>query len=134
METVLFVIHLLVVLALIVLILLQRSEGGALGIGGGGGGNMMSSRAAGDTMTRVTTILAFCFFLTSIGIAILAQATDTPGSILDRIQTTSGSQNGGTDGVLDALPGQIEGGQTNAAPTAPAEPTAPAAPQVPTGN
>ena len=33
MQTVLIVIHLLVVLALVVVVLLQRSEGGALGMG-----------------------------------------------------------------------------------------------------
>ena len=36
MQTVLIVIHLLIVLALIGVVLLQRSEGG-LGLGGGGG-------------------------------------------------------------------------------------------------
>ena len=35
METVIIVIHLMVIVALIAVVLLQRSEGGALGIGGG---------------------------------------------------------------------------------------------------
>ena len=37
MQTVLIVVHLLIVIALVGVVLLQRSEGGALGIGGGGG-------------------------------------------------------------------------------------------------
>ena len=35
MQTVLIVIHLMVVLSLVAVVLLQRSEGGGLGIGGG---------------------------------------------------------------------------------------------------
>ena len=61
------VIHLIITLAMIVLVLLQRSEGGALGIGGGSGGNMFSSRGVGNALTKMTTILAFVFFLTSEG-------------------------------------------------------------------
>ncbi len=37
METVLIVVHLMVVLALVGVVLMQRSEGGGLGIGGGSG-------------------------------------------------------------------------------------------------
>ena len=63
MSATLLVIHLIITLAMIVLVLLQRSEGGALGIGGGGGGNMFSSRGVGNALTKMTTILAFVFFL-----------------------------------------------------------------------
>jgi len=126
METVLFVVHIMVVLALIVIVLLQRSEGGALGIGGGGGGGgMMGSRAAGDILTRVTTILALCFFLTSIGIAVLGQVSDKPADILDQLETSEGAATG-SEGVLDTLQGEIKDPA--------AEPAVPTEPQVPTGN
>jgi hypothetical protein len=46
METVLIVIHLMIVVALVGVVLLQRSEGGALGMGGGGSGGFMSARGA----------------------------------------------------------------------------------------
>ncbi len=74
MQTVLLVIHLIVALALIGAVLLQRSEGGALGIGsgGGGGGNLFSARGVGNALTRTTAILALCFFITSIGLTLLA--------------------------------------------------------------
>ncbi|MEO0636970.1 MAG: preprotein translocase subunit SecG [Pseudomonadota bacterium] len=129
METVLLVVHIMVVIALIVMVLLQRTEGGALGIGGGGGGNMKSTRQPVDFMTKVTTVLALCFFLTSIGIAIIAQTTDDASDILERIQTNTApsSSDGGGGGVLDALDGEL-------APTSPAVPVEPASPSVPTGN
>lgn len=81
MVNVLIVIHLLLAVAMVALILLQRSEGGALGIGGGGG--VMSGRAAGNLLTRVTGILVACFFLTSLGLALLSNERSRQGSIMD---------------------------------------------------
>ncbi|OAN52889.1 preprotein translocase subunit SecG [Paramagnetospirillum marisnigri] len=100
-------IHLIVAIALVGVILLQRSEGGALGIGGGGAaGGLMSGRAAGNLLTRTTAILAGTFFVTSLGLALLANSRTGGGSPFDRIN--------------EAAP--------VAAPAAPAEPTGPSAP------
>ncbi|ESR23497.1 preprotein translocase subunit SecG [Lutibaculum baratangense] len=82
METVLIVIHLMVVIALVGVVLVQKSEGGALGIGGGGGGNFMSGRGSANVLTRTTTILAVAFFATSISLTLLARQ-GAPTSILD---------------------------------------------------
>ena len=53
MQTVVIVIHLMIVLAMIGLVLLQKSEGGGLGMGGGGGG-FMTSRGTANVLTRAT--------------------------------------------------------------------------------
>jgi preprotein translocase subunit SecG len=79
MQTVIIVIHLLVVLALIGVVLLQKSEGGALGIGGGGG--FLTSRGSANVLTRTTAILAGAFFLTSLVLSILAGLGSQQGSI-----------------------------------------------------
>ena len=71
MQTVLIVIHLMVVLALVGVVLLQRSEGGGLGIGGGSG--FMTARGAANALTRATGILAVAFFATSLGLSLLAR-------------------------------------------------------------
>src|SRR3954454_365615 len=84
MTTVLIVIHLMVVLAMIGLVLLQRSEGGALGIGGGSGA-FLSGRSAANVLTRSTAILAAAFFITSIGLTILARLESRPADILERL-------------------------------------------------
>ena len=81
MLNVLIVIHLLLALAMVGVILLQRSEGGALGIGGGGG--VMSGRAAGNLLTRMTAVLATGFFITSLGLALLANQHGRQGSLMD---------------------------------------------------
>ena len=102
MQTVLIVIHLMIVVALVGVVLLQRSEGGALGIGGGGGGGLMSARGAADALTRTTGILAAAFFATSIGLGILARYEAQPTDILDRIEQTD---TGSGQSILDQLGG-----------------------------
>ena len=54
MQTVIILIHLMIVLAMVGLVLLQKSEGGGLGMGGGGGGGFMSSRGTANVLTRTT--------------------------------------------------------------------------------
>ena len=154
MQTVLIVIHLMVVLALVGVVLLQRSEGGGLGIGGGSG--FMTARGAANALTRATAILAAAFFVTSLTLSIIARYGEKPIDILDRVPATS---DGAGKGVLNQLPGTTtpapagsttppsgNGAAATPAPAAPATApasgstppasngttnTAPAAPQVP---
>ncbi|MER9966378.1 preprotein translocase subunit SecG [Mesorhizobium sp. M0060] len=148
METVLIVVHLMVVLALVGVVLLQRSEGGGLGIGGGSG--FMTARGAANALTRATAILAAAFFVTSLTLSIVARYGEKPIDILDRVPATS---DGAGKGVLNQLPGSTtptppsgntaptppsgNGAATTPPATAPATPpatnggTAPATPQVP---
>lgn len=74
METLLIVIQLVVSVALVIVVMLQKSEGGALGMGGGGSGlgGLFSPRGAADTLTRTTAILAVLFFLSSLGLTLVA--------------------------------------------------------------
>jgi preprotein translocase subunit SecG len=85
MQTLLLVAELIIAVALICFVLLQRSEGGALGMGGSGGGmgGLFTARGAADTLTRTTAILAFLFFVTCIGLNILALKGRDQTSILD---------------------------------------------------
>ena len=84
MQTVLIVIHLMIVTAMIGLVLLQRSEGGGLGMGSGGGaGSFMSVRGTANFLTRVTAILAALFMVTCLVLALLARPTGAPKSIFD---------------------------------------------------
>ncbi len=103
METVLIVIHLMVVLALVGVVLLQRSEGGGLGIGGGSG--LMTARGAANALTRTTAILAAAFFATSLLLSILARYGERPADILDRVPAAIGEQSGEGNGVLNQLGG-----------------------------
>jgi preprotein translocase subunit SecG len=135
MQTVLIIVHLIIVLALIGVVLLQRSEGGGMGLGGGGGGvsGFMTGRGQANALTRATAILAGLFFVTSIALTVMATSTRAPRSILDGAapaapapgQPAPAAPQGGN--VLEQLQ-RLQGDQPAApAPSAPAP--APAAPQ-----
>jgi len=83
MTTVILVIHIIIALFMVGLILIQKSEGGALGIGGGNMGGMMSSRGTANLLTRVTSVLAVLFFVTTIVLAIMFKGGAKPKSIFD---------------------------------------------------
>jgi preprotein translocase subunit SecG len=128
MQTVIIVVHLMIVSAMIGLVLLQKSEGGGLGMGGGGGG-FMTSRGTSNVLTRTTAILAGLFFVTSLVLSVIAGMDRRPRSILQDSSSPSApvsqpANPGGTaplgpGGVLDRLT------QPPAQPAAPAEPQAP---------
>lgn len=90
MQTLLLVIHLLITVSMIGVILIQRSEGG-MGLGGGTMGGLMTTRGSANLLTHITGILAACFLVTSISLAILASRQDRPSSILgmETVQPTS---------------------------------------------
>lgn len=127
MQTVLIVIHLMIVLSLVVVVLLQRSEGGGLGIGGGSG--FMSARGAANALTRTTSILAAAFFATSLLLSILARYGDKPTDILDNVPAAVQTDGKGVLNQLGGAAPKPADGVT--APVAPALPAAPAIPAVP---
>jgi preprotein translocase subunit SecG len=126
MQTVVIVVHLMIVATLIATVLLQKSEGGGLGVGGGAG--FMSSRGTANLLTRTTAVLAVGFFATSLVLSWLASYDRKPSSI---IAPTSQSQpaNGATPiapptsgGVLDSLKKADEQQQNQPAPSGPQAP------------
>jgi preprotein translocase subunit SecG len=86
MQTLIIVVHLMIVIAMIGFVLLQKSEGGGLGIGSTGG--FLSSRGTSNVLTKTTGILAAAFFSTSLLLSILAGMHRNPGSILGGGGTT----------------------------------------------
>ena len=105
MQTVIIVIHLMLVLGLIGVVLLQRSEGGGLGIGSSGG--FMSTRGTANLLTRTTGFLAIGFFITSLLLSWLAGYDRKPSSVINSTTAPVTQQPGAPapsgGGVLDAL-------------------------------
>ncbi len=99
MQTVVIVIHLMVIVALVAVVLLQRSEGGALGMGGGD--QFMTMRGQGNVLTRATTILAAIFFATSLAMSVLNRLNAPPTAILD---TTPAAQTTPTAPITPTTP------------------------------
>ena len=126
MQTVVIVIHLMIVAIMIGAVLLQKSEGGGLGMGGGAG--FMSSRGTANLLSRTTAVLAAGFFLTSLFLSWYAGYNRAPSSI---IQPASQTQPAGgapiapptSGGILDTLKKADE--QQQQAPAAPSGPQVP---------
>jgi preprotein translocase subunit SecG len=128
MQTVVIVIHLMIVATLIAMVLLQKSEGGGLGMGGGAG--FMSSRGTANLLSRATAILAAGFFLTSLVLSWLASYDRKPSSIITS-DPASQSQPAGpatpisppsSGGILDSLKKSDERQQNQPAPSGPQAP------------
>jgi preprotein translocase subunit SecG len=127
MQTVIIVIHLMIVAAMIATVLLQKSEGGGLGMGGGAG--FMSSRGTANLLTRTTAVLAVGFFLTSLFLSWYASYDRKPSSMIGT--PASQSQPAGpatpvspptSGGVLDSLKKADERQQNQPAPSGPQAP------------
>jgi preprotein translocase subunit SecG len=90
MIIVLLVVHVMIALSLIGIVLIQKSEGGGLGIGSGGGmSGFMTGRSQANLLTRTTAILAGCFMLTSVSLAMLyARQHHLQPSLLDQLPAT----------------------------------------------
>jgi preprotein translocase subunit SecG len=128
MQTVVIVIHLMLVATLIAMVLLQKSEGGGLGMGGGGG--FMSSRGTANLLSRTTAVLAAGFFLTSLVLSWLASYDRKPSSIITS-DPVSQSQPAGpatpisppsSGGILDSLKKSDERQQNQPQPSGPQAP------------
>lgn len=127
MQNVLLIIHVILAIAMIGVILLQRSEGGGLGMGRSES-SLLTTRGTANLLTRSTAVLATAFFLTSLGLAVLAGRTSGGGSIFDRqapAAPPASSQPAPATGGAPAAPAP-----SGAAPSAPTP--APAAPSAPT--
>lgn len=86
MHSVILVIHVIIAVMLVGVILMQRSEGGALGGLGGGMNGFMTGRSVGNALTRLTAILATCFVVTSLTLAIMSksEAAKTQKSFMEQ--------------------------------------------------
>ena len=85
METFLIPINIILAVLLIIVVLLQKSEGGALGIGNSQE-SFISSRTAGNFLTKITSILATLFILTSLILTIISNKNVPTTSILDTVE------------------------------------------------
>jgi preprotein translocase subunit SecG len=129
MQTVIIVVHLMIVATLIATVLLQKSEGGGLGVGGGAG--FMSSRGTANLLTRATAVLAVGFFVTSLFLSWYASYDRKPSSVIGT--PASQSQPAGPaspvapptsgGGILDSLKKADE--QQQQSPPGPSGPQAP---------
>src|SRR5262245_63820717 len=86
METVILVLHVLTALAICGLVLLQHGKGADVGaaFGSGASGSLFGATGSANFLSRTTAILAAVFFLSSLGLAYLANVKPkAPASVMD---------------------------------------------------
>jgi preprotein translocase subunit SecG len=118
-ETILFVVQVLVAITLCGLILLQHGKGADMGaaFGSGSSGSLFGAAGSANFLSRTTAILAAVFFLSSLGLTYLGMGHTKAGSV---------------QGVMQDLPATkaVEGAPATSPPAVPA-PATPAAPAIP---
>ncbi len=122
MTTVLLIIHLFVCFFLISVVLLQSGKGAEMGAAfGGSSQTLFGSRGAATFLSKLTTVAAIVFMITSFTLAVV---TAKGGSVVKKVPSP-------------VAPAPIQGGgvqpsQTPQAPQAPAQQQVPQQPPVPT--
>ncbi len=87
LDSFLFVMHMLSIVAVVILVLLQRDSGGLGGLAGGGNSNsLMSASSSGNAMTRATYIAATIFMVLSLVMAMRAAGDGASQSVVDAMQ------------------------------------------------
>lgn len=75
MYTVVLALHIFVCFLLIIAVLIQNSKGSDLGAAlGGGSGEMFGPKAPANIMNKITTIIAACFLVLSLVLAVLSSS------------------------------------------------------------
>lgn len=74
METLLWIVHLVVAIAIIGLVLMQHGKGADMGaaFGSGASGSLFGATGSANFLSRTTGVLAAIFFITSLSLAYLA--------------------------------------------------------------
>ena len=84
--TLVLVVHVLAALGVIGLVLLQHGKGADVGaaFGSGASGSLFGATGSANFLSRTTAILAAVFFVSSLGLAYLANTKPrTAGSVMD---------------------------------------------------
>jgi len=84
MEQIVLVAHLLVAFAIIGLIMLQQGKGADMGasFGAGASQTLLGSDGSGNVLTRATAWLVVLFFVSSFGLAMIANGKSTAANDL----------------------------------------------------
>ena len=112
MESLIIFVHVIAAIAITGLVLIQQGKGADMGasFGSGASQTLFGSSGSGNALTKSTSIMAVVFFITSLGLAIIARqqaslSVDDSGLIenLDEIAAAPATQT-----VAEDLPLAIE--------------------------
>ncbi|MBI4848760.1 MAG: preprotein translocase subunit SecG [Nitrospirae bacterium] len=121
MFTFVVIIHLIVCLFLIFIILIQSSKGAEMGAAfGGSSQTLFGSRGAATFLSKMTTVAAIVFMLTSLSLAILSVRR---GSVVSSVpvKTSIPAPTGGPVQEQPAAPAPAQSEAPQQQPTPPAK-------------
>ena len=88
MKFMLILVHIAVCMGLILIVLLQKGKGAGMGAAfGGSSQTVFGSSGAGSFLTKVTTIAAIVFMLTSLGLSFYF-GKGKPTSVMEGVSPT----------------------------------------------
>ncbi len=110
MYTIVLALHIFVCFLLIIAVLLQNGKGSDLGAAlGGGSGEMFGPKAPANIMNKITTVIAACFLMLSLTLAVLSGL--------------------GNNSIMRNVPVEVIETEIPAGVPAPVSPAAPASPE-----
>ena len=110
-ENLVLLVHVLLAIGVIAFVLIQRGKGAEAGasFGGGASQTVFGSSGSGNFLTRTTAILVAGFFVTSLGLAVIAKqkaaglnAIDVP--FVEEVAPNEGDAPLSNDSVESTLP------------------------------
>ncbi|MGB9128294.1 MAG: preprotein translocase subunit SecG [Thiobacillus sp.] len=107
METLVWVVHIIIATAVIAMVLLQHGKGADMGaaFGSGSSGSLFGATGSANFLSRGTAILATLFFLTSLALAYFGLQQQKPASVLERTAVPAQTQ----PAAPTPIPGQNAG-------------------------
>ena len=110
MQSLVLVLHVLVAVFLVVLVLVQHGKGADAGasFGGGASGTVFGSQGSTSFLMRITTVLAFVFFVTSLALAYMAAHQPKSKSLADDITSGLGASAPHQSGAPTGVPGALQ--------------------------
>ncbi len=108
LDILVVIFHTLVALTLIAVVLLQVGKGGSIGAAFGGGGSsqtLFGSRGSATFLSRLTTIAAAVFMITSLTLAYLSSSARQSSSITDQVPAGIEQQAPASDETQEAPAG-----------------------------
>ena len=125
MYTLFLIVHIIVCFFLIFIVLVQSGKGAELGAAfGGSSQTLFGARGAATFFSKLTTIAAVVFMLTSL---VLAVITAKGGSVVRRTPVAT-EQKKGIPQMPGVPAGPVQGSQAPVMPTKPSLPAAPSQP------
>ena len=117
MYGILLALHIFVAISLIIAVLLQAGKGGGLAsaFGGSGAQAVFGGRGAATFLSKITTIFAVVFFLTSISLALLKKPRESASVLQGQLRIEQTQQQ---TPMPFQLPAEGEAGGDAAAPAA----------------